>query len=375
VQGSLLTRAGFECSQTPDTCVYSPGMDRSRFCPCWLPRARGLVALVALLCLGTELTQAKPVPGAKRAVPAAFRKSYPASVDDLRIMERHVADLVHHVSAAVVSVRVGSSIGSAVVISKDGLVLCAAHVGGGPGREARFTFPDGRTARGETLGTNHDMDAGLMKITDTGTWPYVDVGSPGGAKAGDWVLALGHPGGYDADRSVVVRLGRIIADSRYVQTDCVLISGDSGGPLFDMQGQVVAIHSRISESTSENYHVPINTYFETWDRLANGENWGNERPRPWSTIGVRAIDDPDGCRLERVNEDGPGFAAGLRPGDLILRVNDHPVTDADCLVHCIRQIQPGNEALVLVRREGEELALKVKVESRRGPGRRGRGSE
>jgi serine protease Do len=287
-----------------------------------------------------------------------------------------VADLVHHVSPAVVSVRVGTSIGSAVVISKDGLVLCAAHVGGGPRREARFTFPDGRTVRGETLGTNHEMDAGLMKITDQGSWPYVDVGSPSETKTGDWVLALGHPGGYDADRSVVVRLGRIIASSRFLQTDCVLISGDSGGPLFDMQGRVIAIHSRISESTSENYHVPIDTYFDTWDRLANGETWGNERPRPWSTIGVRAVDDPEGCRLERVNEDGPAFAAGLRAGDLILRVNDHPVTDAECLVHCIRQIEPGNEALVLVRREGEQLALKVKVESRRGgPGRRWRGSQ
>jgi serine protease Do len=310
-------------------------------------------------------------------IPAAFKKTVPSSMDDLRAMERHVEALVAKVSPAVVSVRVNQSIGSAVVITEEGFVLSAAHVCGEPDMPVVFTFPSGRTARGKTLGTDHGMDSGLMKITDPGPWPHVEMAEPTSVRPGDWVLALGHPGGFDHERSVVARLGRVIRLGDLLQTDCTLIGGDSGGPLFDMRGAVVGIHSRISDSTTENFHVPIGTFVATWDRLAKGENWG-EQATPtgrWTTIGVRAIDAGGGCRLESVSEDGPGYRAGLLAGDLIVQIEDEPVTNADCLSHYVRQANPGDEITLVVRRDGQDVPIKVKVEARRRWGRGWRGGQ
>lgn len=302
-------------------------------------------------------------------LPKAFLKSVPTSITDLDSIQRHVEPLVRSVEPAVVAVRIGLSAGSGVVISEDGFVLSAAHVCGAPNRDVQFTFPDGRTARGKTLGTNHDLDSGLMKITEAGPWPHVPMADPGTARIGDWVLTLGHPGGFDPERKTVARLGRVIRLAAMIQTDCTLIAGDSGGPLFDMQGRVVGIHSRISEATSDNYHVPIDTYRETWDRLAQGENWGDDGTGPVATIGVRGVDDPKGCRLERVNENGSGFRAGLQVDDIIVRINDEPIPGAGALVRAVRARKPGDTITVHVRRGDSEQAFDVKVETRQ----RGRG--
>jgi serine protease Do len=130
-----------------------------------------------------------------------------------------------------------------------------------------FTFPDGRKAHGKTVEVDNENDLGLMRITDAGPWPQVPLGDLAGTRAGDWVLALGHPGGFDLRRSLVVRLGRIIRfDGEVVQSDCTISGGDSGGPLFDMHGRVIAIHSAISRSVAENFHVPVSAYFQPQDK-------------------------------------------------------------------------------------------------------------
>lgn len=220
-----------------------------------------------------------PVPGKRVALPAGFDGPTPGSVSELAGMQAHVMALVRRVTPSVVAVRVGGSTGSGVVISADGLVLTAAHVAATPGRPVRFFFPDGSTVRGRTLGTNHGMDAGLARIEEEGDWPWVPVAEAGSGVLGEWVLGLGHPGGFDPDRSMVVRLGRVIRRTAMaLQTDSTLSGGDSGGPLFDMHGRVVGIHSRISHSTAENYHVPIDAYLQDWVRLTRGESWGEEDP-------------------------------------------------------------------------------------------------
>ena len=209
-----------------------------------------------------------------------------------------------------------------------------------------------------------------MRITDPGPWPHADLASAGSLRQGDWVVALGHPGGFDPNRAVVARLGRVIRLGLLMQTDCTLMGGDSGGPLFDMHGRVVAIHSRISESTTENFHVPIETYLETWTRLVKGEFWGEERPAPQATIGVRGIDGPGGCRLESLNPEGPASRAGLRVGDIVLRVGTEPVRDAESLVRLVRRSSPGEEIMLVVARDGTEVPVKVRVEARRSRGMR-----
>ena len=295
-----------------------------------------------------------------------LRTATPKSLDDVKAIESAVKTILPRVSPAVVAVQVRESTGSGVVVTKDGIVLTAAHVCDEPNRQVRFTFPDGRTARGKTLGTNHEIDAGMMKITDEGPWPHAELGDLADVHLGDWVLTLGHPGGFDPRRSLVARLGRLIRISpEALQTDCTLSAGDSGGPLFDMRGRVIGIHSRISESTAENFHVPIGTYRETWDRLVKGENWGDERPPPRAWFGVRGTDDPSGCKLEFVEEDAPAFKAGLKVGDIVRKINALEVKDYATLKRVVADSKPGDELTVELQRDQKELSLTVKIEARR----------
>lgn len=312
----------------------------------------------------------KPAPVKREDLPLALRQDAPSSLEDLKSIEAHVQGLVARISPAVVAVRVEGATGSGVVISEDGFVLCAAHVCNEPNRDVRLVFPDGRSARGKTLGTNHETDAGLMKITDPGRWPHVDIGDLEQARLGDWVLALGHPGGFDRHRSMVVRLGRIIRlGSGALQTDCTIVSGDSGGPLFDTHGRVIGIHSRISESSAANFHVPIAAYHASWDRLVRGDNWGARRPEPRSYVGVRGVDHPDGCRLEQVEENSPASKADLKVGDIVTKVNGQKVKDYDSFREFVTGTKPGEDLTLDVKRDDKEMSVKVTVEERRWRGR------
>jgi serine protease Do len=148
-----------------------------------------------------------------------------------------------------------------------------------PNQPATFILSDGRTVSGKTLGIYETLDAGLMKITDPGEWPVAEQGESSGLEPGTWCVALGHPLGYQDGRPPVVRVGRILrADDDQLQSDCPLVAGDSGGPLFDLQGRVIGINSRIGGSTDMNYHVPVDIYRDTWKRLATGDYWEDDLP-------------------------------------------------------------------------------------------------
>jgi len=217
---------------------------------------------------------APPKPGSvnRKTLPAGFSKAVPESIADLRAMEEHVKAMVARVSPAVVAVEMGDGSGSGVVITADGLIVTAGHVCGAPDRDVSVTFPDGKIAHGKTLGVDLESDTGLMKITEPGPWPHVATGDLEQTKMGDWVLALGHPGGFDLKRSLVVRLGRIIRLAPdALQTDCTISPGDSGGPLFDMHGRVIGIHSYISSSPADNFHVPITAYYHSWTMLVKSK--------------------------------------------------------------------------------------------------------
>jgi serine protease Do len=217
-----------------------------------------LAAVVSFQCLADE---------------SAFDKAAPENVNDLRSIESHVTGLVQQVLPCTVALQLGRAQASGVIVSPDGYVLTAAHVIERPGRKITIIFPDGKTAQGTTLGLNPQVDGGMVQITDPGPWPYTPIAPLDDApKPGDWCLATGHPGGFQPGRMPPVRLGRIIdADRVMIRTDCTITMGDSGGPLFDMQGRVIGIHSRISDETTVNLHVPAGTYREAWDVLKAGE--------------------------------------------------------------------------------------------------------
>lgn len=294
----------------------------------------------------------------------------PDTKEDLEAIEQRVAKVIELGQQATVCVQSGGGSGSGVIISEDGYVLTAGHVAVEPNRPVTFIFPDGRKAKGKTLGINIGIDAGLMKITDKGKWPSVELGDMAGIKPGTWVVAMGHPGGFDKERSVVARLGRVYrVRSTVIQSDCTIIGGDSGGPLFDLDGKVVGIHSRISNSLRQNFHVPISIYSEDWERLAAGEVWnrlarrGNLRPGgPFIGVqGQNGFELGKGAALARVTPDSPAAKAGIKPGDVVVEFDRAPIGSFGDLAEIVGNLEPGDRVPVVVMRQGERLELEIVI--------------
>ena len=131
-----------------------------------------------------------------------------------------------------------------------------------------IVLPNGRAVKGVSLSVQARVDAGLVQL-ESGRYPFARVRSvTDEVSLGAWCLALGHPGGYDSDRGPILRLGRVISKSKNtLRSDCKLVGGDSGGPLFDLGGRLVAIHSRISRAPDQNFHVPLATFRVEWPQL------------------------------------------------------------------------------------------------------------
>ncbi len=310
---------------------------------------------------------AEPDRSKDKPLPAAFLKANPENLDDLKAIEKHVQEILPKVLPCTVCLRVGGSSGSGVIISEDGLILTAGHVSGEPGRDITVVMPDGKTHKGKTLGGNGTIDSGLVKLTDEGKWPFAEMGKASEMKKGDWCLVTGHPGGYRPGRSPVVRLGRILdinyrVPAKYICTDCTLVGGDSGGPLFDMHGRVIGIHSRIGESITANMHVPVDTYRETWDRLVKGERWGGGIGRPVRSepeLGIKLEPSDAICKIGEILKDSPADKAGLKIGDVIRKLDGKEATTVATLIDEIKKKRPGDEVTLEVQRGTDTVTLKV----------------
>lgn len=291
--------------------------------------------------------------------PPALDKLLPESVLDLRAIQERVKKVTAQVARATVGIRIDHAAGSGVIVNKDGYVLTAGHISGEPDRDAVVFLPDGRRLKGKTLGSNKALDSGMIRITDEGEWPFVEMGDSSKVKDGAWCLALGHPEGFRAARTPVLRLGRVLArtNSGMFRTDCALVGGDSGGPLFDIDGRVIGVHSSIGELMSVNIHVPVDTYRTTWDRLAKGEVWGGRKAGAY--IGVELDEDSRSCRIAKVDKDSPAEKAGLRPDDVVLRFGQDRIEDMEDLLTLIQERKPGDEVPIRIRRGKRVLDLKI----------------
>ncbi len=319
-------------------------------------RGFGWVVLVLPLLLSAVVqvkAEAPPSPQPEKTAPVAFEKPSPESVSDLIEMERQIRKISKKVIPTTVNIQVGNAQGSGVIVSKKGEILTAAHVIGGSGREVKIVLHDGRQLKGETLGLNRRLDVGLVKIVDKGEWPVAEMGDMKKVSVGSWCLATGHPGGYRKDRPPVVRLGRVILKKdEIIQTDCTLVGGDSGGPVFDMEGKVIGINSRIGASTAWNFHIPVSAYQDNWDRLVKAEAWNGP------ILGVSGNNDPLGCKITAVGEELPAGKAGMEVGDIITKFDSKPVKGFDSLAAMVREHKPGDRVAVEFRR-GEETFKKM----------------
>jgi serine protease Do len=307
-----------------------------------------------------EATPKTPAPDAiDPKLAKIFAGSNPSGTADLKLMQEHIRKISAKLQAATVGVQVGAAQGSGVIINKEGLVLTAAHVSGQPKRQVMFQLADGRKLFGETLGLDRSTDGGLMKITEGKDFPYLEMGDSSTLREGQWVLATGHPGGYQSDRKPVLRLGRLLLVERTVlTTDCTLVGGDSGGPLFDMEGKVIGINSRIATPLTANMHVPVNTFKDTWDRMAKGEAWGHfTGQEPY--LGVRGEKEAKNCKIAHIFPGSPAEKAGLKVGDVVENFGDHAITDFPSLSSHVQERQPGDRVKLKVKRGEESRELKL----------------
>ena len=295
------------------------------------------------------------------------------SIEELKERERKVKKVVSELMPTVVAV-VGNdqpATGSGVIINEDGLIMTAGHVTEAAGKELTIIFPDGRSVKGESLGATRTRDAGLARITEEGKWPFAKIGDSKKAKLGEWLIAMGHPGGYDLNRSPPIRLGRLISSGSMgmLRTDCTLVGGDSGGPLFNLEGEVIGIHSSIGGSLAENRHVPSSVFKAGWDRMLAGEIWGSlgmmaagvnpDRPM----LGVRMNDSNGQVTVDKVFPNSPAKRAGIEDGDVILKIDGIAAEQMSDVVDQVSSSSAGDVLEVQIMRDDKEQPFKVKLVS------------
>lgn len=286
-----------------------------------------------------------------------FSGKAPADISQLKFLEKRSAELMDELLPAIVNVQVGAAQGSGVVVSRDGYVLTAAHVIGRQNLNARIKFPDGREVNAKTLGLNRGVDSGMLKITEPGNYPYVEIGESSGMKNGQWVLAIGHPGGWDEKRGLVLRVGRLLYKNPTVlRTDCVLVGGDSGGPLFDFEGRVIGIHSRIGNALWDNFHVPIDTFSEDWDQLVASKIVGASTK---AYIGLSLSGDTN--QVSEVAPGSPAEQAGVKKDDRIIRMDGKPVKDKASMGEVFRELKIGQKVELVIQRGELEITMELEV--------------
>lgn len=259
---------------------------------------------------------------------------------ELAEIERRVLTILPRIEAATVCIE-GAGSGSGVVVSEDGLVLTAAHVVDGT-TDVAVIYPDGRKVAAKALGSYGPADAAMVQITEGAPHPFVEVAEADSAKVGDTVVAMGHPAGFDKQRGIPLRLGHVIAYSNeYMATDCALISGDSGGPTFNLDGQVIGIHSHVAGKIAENNDGAIGSFLKNWEPMKQGkhhkvhysEGMGEGYKDPWA-LGLKLSTDHYGEELivDEVIPETPAARAGFQAGDRVLLIgNQTPSGAADFL--------------------------------------------
>lgn len=234
-----------------------------------------------------------------------------------RIVRKLAPDLVD----ATVAIMLNGGSGSGVIVSPQGLVITAAHVTNDPKKQMKVLLSDGRELPATSLGVDHETDGALLQINAPGPFPYRPYVVTKTYKINDWVIATGHPGGPVVGRPAPIRLGRISEAgtksgfSDAITTSATVISGDSGGPLYNLKGEVIGINSNISGSWRINKHVPLPSIVARWDALIAGKAFGrpmqpqqetgdlfNEpyaelRERFEEALAKHGKDDPEGMAL------------------------------------------------------------------------------
>lgn len=265
--------------------------------------------------------------------------------------------------------------GSGFIISADGLILTNHHVVDGAD-EIKVRLTDNREFTGKVLGSDAKTDIAVVKIEATDL-PYLTMGNSDELKVGEWVAAIGSPFGLDntVTAGIVSAKSRKLPSDQYVpfiQTDVAVNPGNSGGPLFNMKGEVVGINSQIFSTSGGfmglSFAIPSNLAMQIKDQLVKHGKVTRGR------IGVViqsvtqdlaesfGLKTPKGAIVSQVEKDGPAAKAGLQEGDIVTAVNGKEIKDSVDMPVIIGSMSPGSTASLSVIRNNKNMTVDVKVE-------------
>lgn len=262
--------------------------------------------------------------------------------------------------------------GSGFIVSSDGYVLTNAHVVA-RAEEVTVKTNDRREYRAEVVGVDEATDVAVLKIDARGL-PTVRIGDPSSLRPGQWVVAIGSPFGFEnsVTAGIVSATARSMPGSNYVpfiQTDVAVNPGNSGGPLFNLNGEVVGINSQIYSSTGSfaglSFAIPIDVANSVREQLVSNGKVTRSR----IAVGIQdvnaqlaesfGLDRPRGALVGMVEPDGPGAKAGILPGDVILKVDNVEVDRSSELPVLIAAMKPGTRLSLEVWRDGKPRRINV----------------
>jgi serine protease DegQ len=271
------------------------------------------------------------------------------------------------------------TLASGVIVSKDGYVLTNRHVIEGAD-EIGITLSDGRVAQAKVVGSDAETDLAVLHI-DLHDLPVITLGRIEESHVGDVVLAIGNPFGVGqtVTMGIISALGRnhlnLSAFENYIQTDAAINPGNSGGALVNASGNLIGINSAIfakgsGGSLGIGFAVPVSTVKEVLEGIiASGEmirGYIGVEPQDITPAEVEALTfgRSKGAFISGVNRGGPADQAGVRPGDILIAVDGHAITDTTTMLDEIARLKPGSNARLKLFRKKEEIDLTVKVAAR-----------
>ncbi len=268
--------------------------------------------------------------------------------------------------------------GSGFLISTDGFVLTNNHVIDGVDK-VFVRLHNGKDIQAEIVGTDAETDIALLKIEGKDYVPF-DIGNIENAKVGSWVLAIGAPFGFDqtVTAGIISAKGRSVGEQYipYVQTDVAINPGNSGGPLINMNGSVIGINSKIlSTSGGSNglsFSIPIDLAMDVVNQIKdNGKVRRGYLGVSYQEVSYDlaksfGLERSQGALITVVSPESPAEKAGIKTGDIVLKVDKKAIKNSTELPFVIGRYRPNDEARLIVVRKGKKLSLNVTIGSRDG---------
>ncbi|MEY4684885.1 MAG: hypothetical protein RLZ25_1344 [Pseudomonadota bacterium] len=264
--------------------------------------------------------------------------------------------------------------GSGFIVRGDGVVLTNAHVVNGA-TEVTVKLQDRREFTAKVIGVDKLSDTAVLKI-EGNNLPVVPIGNPNTTRVGEWVMAIGSPFGFEntVTAGIVSAKARSLPEEGYVpfiQTDVAVNPGNSGGPLLNTQGEVIGINSQIYTSSGGyqglSFAIPIDVALEVErqilekGRVTRGRIGVSVQDLSQGLAESFGLEKPEGALVGMVPQDGPGAKAGIKPGDVILALNNEKVIDSRELPPKVAILKPGTEAVLKIWRDGKAMDLKVTI--------------